>query len=205
MVEPAPSRHRLPPAERRALIVQAAGRLFGERGFDGTRLDDVAAAAGVTKPILYRHFRDKTALYLGVLERHRDDLASFTGAFPTEGTLEDRLRIVLGLWLAYVAEHGYAWKMLFADNGGGADVQVARAQVRDRARAVLAGMIESLSERPIPAAELEPLAELMRGGMAAVALRSLEYDSVPQSATVDAMVRVWTGLLKVGGGVKVDC
>jgi AcrR family transcriptional regulator len=76
---------RLPPGERRALIVDAAGRLFGERGYEGTRLEDVAAAAGVTKPILYRHFADKAALYLALLERHRDDLGSFAAAVPAEG------------------------------------------------------------------------------------------------------------------------
>src|SRR4029450_3510389 len=43
-------RQRLPVAERRTLIVEAAGRLFGERGYEGTRIDEIAAAAGVTKP-----------------------------------------------------------------------------------------------------------------------------------------------------------
>ena len=75
-------RRRLAPEQRRRLIVEAAGRLFGERGYDGTRLDAVAAAAGVTKPVLYRHFADKTALYLALLERHREDLGSFAGAPP---------------------------------------------------------------------------------------------------------------------------
>src|SRR6476620_1555475 len=55
MIKPPPAK-RLPTEERRVLIVEAAGRLFGERGYEATRLDDVAAAAGVTKPILYRHF-----------------------------------------------------------------------------------------------------------------------------------------------------
>src|SRR5215216_655869 len=47
------TRQRLPVAERRTLIVEAAGRLFGERGYEGTRIDEIAAAAGVTKPIVY--------------------------------------------------------------------------------------------------------------------------------------------------------
>src|SRR5215208_6795129 len=101
-------RRRLAPELRRRLIVEAAGRLFGERGYDGTRLDAVAAAAGVTKPVLYRHFADKTALYLAVLERHREDLGSFAGAIPAKGTLEARLRAVLEVWLDYVQAHAYA-------------------------------------------------------------------------------------------------
>src|ERR1044072_8920073 len=96
MVQP---RRRLAPEHRRALIVESAGRLFGEHGYDGTRLDDVARAAGVTKPVLYRHFADKTALYLALLERHRADLGSFAAAVPPEGTLEERPRAVLAVWI----------------------------------------------------------------------------------------------------------
>src|SRR5918993_1810834 len=109
MVSP---RRRLAPPERRKLIVDAAGRLFGERGYDGTRLVDVAAAAGVTKPVLYRHFTDKTALYLALLDRHRADLGSFAAAIPPSGPLEKRLRAVLEIWLDYVQAHSYAWRML---------------------------------------------------------------------------------------------
>ena len=89
MVDPQ-ARRRLPVAERRALIVEAAGRLFGERGYDRTRLDELAAAAGVTKPILYRHFGSKQALYLALLERHRDDLGRFAALVPETGTPDTR-------------------------------------------------------------------------------------------------------------------
>src|SRR2546423_6160173 len=101
MVKPAPPT-RLPVQERRVLIVEAAGRLFGERGYEATRLADVAAAAGVTKPIVYRHFDSKKALYLALLTRHRDDLGSFADAIPAAGPPEERLRTVLEGWFAYV-------------------------------------------------------------------------------------------------------
>ena len=190
------ARQRLRPPARRALIVEAAGRLFGEHGFDGTRLDDVAAAAGVTKPVLYRHFSGKTALYLALLERHRDDLDGFAGAIPATGTLEQRLRAVLEVWFAYVETHAYAWKMLFRDTGGGPEVQAFRVDVHARARAVLAALIASLSESPIPRRELEPLAELMSMGMASLVLWWSEDAAVSREAAVDAMVRVWVGLLR---------
>ena len=77
---------RLPVAERRALIIEAAGQLFGERGYEATRLDQIAAAAGVTKPIVYRHFDSKRDLYLALLDRHRDDLAGFVSAIPAAGS-----------------------------------------------------------------------------------------------------------------------
>jgi AcrR family transcriptional regulator len=186
---------RLPTAERRALIVAAAGRLFGERGYDATRIEDVAAEAGVTKPIVYRHFDGKRALYLALLERHREDLGSFAGAIPAEGPLEDRLRAVLGVWFGYVEAHSYAWRMLFRDTGGGPEIQAYRLEVHARARAVLAGIIASLSEARIPRREHEPLAELMSMGMGSLVLWWLEHPGVPRAAVVDAMTRVWVGFL----------
>ena len=188
-------RRRLRPPQRRLLIVEAAGRLFGEHGYDGTRLDDIAAAAGVTKPVLYRHFDDKTALYLALLERHRDDLGSFAGAIPATGTLDERLRAVIEVWLDYVESHAYAWTMLFRDTGGGPEVQAFRLDVHARARAVLVELIRSLSPTPIPVRELEPLAELLSMGMAALVLWGIEDRAVSRDAITNAIVRVWHGLL----------
>jgi AcrR family transcriptional regulator len=191
---------RLPADERRALVVEAAGRLFGEHGYDATRLDDVAAAAGVTKPILYRHFAGKQALYLALLERHRADLGSFAGQIPTEGTPEQRLRVVLEVWFAYVEAHSYAWKMLFRDTGGGPEIEAFRVDVHERARTVLAELIRSLAEAPIPPRELEPLAELMRMGMASLVLWWIDDPGASRDAIVDAMTRVWVGLLAAQPG-----
>jgi AcrR family transcriptional regulator len=197
MLEP-DSRKRLPVEERRATIIEAAGRLFGERGYEGTRLDDIAAATGVTKPILYRHFDSKRALYVALLERHREDLGSFVGVFPAEGTVEERFRVVLDVWLDYVEAHSYAWKMLFRDTGGGAEVQAVRLDVHARARAVLVQIIRSLSEAPIPRRELEPVAELMSMGMASLVLWWMDNPGLPRGAILDAMTRVWAGLLAKG-------
>jgi AcrR family transcriptional regulator len=193
------ARKRLPSEERRATIVEAAGRLFGERGYDATRLDDIAAAAGVTKPILYRHFDTKRALYLALLERHRDDLASFAAMIDAvEGTGDERLRAVLEDWLTYVEAHSYAWRMLFRDSGGGPEVEAFRLEVHARARAVLVGIIRTLSEVPIPRRELEPVAELMSMGMASVVLWWTENPSASRGAVLDAIARVWGGLLAAG-------
>src|SRR6185436_4572418 len=178
------------------LIVEAAGRLFGERGYDGARLDAVAAAAGVTKPVLYRHFADKTALYLALLERHRSDLGSFAGAIPAEGSLEARLRAVLEVWLDYVEAHSYAWRMLFRDTGGGPEVRAFRVEVHAEARAVLVSMIRFLAPpAAIPERELEPLAELLSMGMASLVLWWIDSPGVEREAVLDAIARVWTGLL----------
>jgi AcrR family transcriptional regulator len=189
---------RLPTEERRATIIEAAGGLFGERGYDATRLDDIATAAGVTKPILYRHFDSKKQLYLALLARHSDDLASFAAMIPQRGTVEERLRPVLELWLDYVEAHSYAWKMLFRDTGGGPEIAAFRLEVHAQARAVLAGIIASMSEARIPRREVEPTAELMSMGMASLVLWWMDHPDVSREAVIAAVTRVWAGLLGRG-------
>lgn len=60
---------RMPRAQRREQLLDAATRAFARTGFTATGLDDVAAEAGVTHMILYRHFASKSDLYRAVLDR----------------------------------------------------------------------------------------------------------------------------------------
>lgn len=59
---------RLPAARRRRQLLDVALRAFAEKGFHSTSMDDVAEAAGVTKPVLYQHFASKRDLYLQLLD-----------------------------------------------------------------------------------------------------------------------------------------
>jgi AcrR family transcriptional regulator len=63
-----PVRSRLPAVERRAAVVDAALRVFGEGSYDGATTADIARAAGVSEPILYRHFGCKRDLYFACLD-----------------------------------------------------------------------------------------------------------------------------------------
>ncbi|MCJ2062139.1 TetR/AcrR family transcriptional regulator [Methylobacterium sp. J-088] len=68
-------------ARREARIVEVATRLFIERGFDGTSIDAVAEAAGVSKPTLYARYQDKRELFEAVLQdRIREWLAPLSAA-----------------------------------------------------------------------------------------------------------------------------
>jgi AcrR family transcriptional regulator len=200
MDESQPRRRRVSRERRRELIEEAAAELFAERGFAGTRLEDIAGRAGITKQLLYRHFPDKTALYLALLERHRADLPTFT-AMPESGTLEERLRAVIELWLDYVQTHSHAWKLLFRDSSGGPEVAAFRGAVHARARTVLADALRDLSGGTLPARELVPLAELLSMGMAAVVLWWIDNPSAPRDGLVDAIARVWLGVLTTGPAV----
>ncbi|ACA20848.1 transcriptional regulator, TetR family [Methylobacterium sp. 4-46] len=93
-------------ARRDARLVEAATRLFMERGFEGTSMDAVAEAAGVSKPTLYGRYRDKRALFTAVLrERVAAWLAPLSaaaeaqarraGPADVEGVLHDLSRALL--------------------------------------------------------------------------------------------------------------
>src|SRR5436305_10775760 len=135
-------RRRLPKPERMEIIQREAGRLFGERGYAGTKLDDVAYACGITKPALYRHFDSKKALYLALLRRHRDDLPRFAQAAASEPP-DARLYAIFDIWLGYVQDHGHVWKMLFRDTDGDPEIQDYRREVQARARETMAALIQS--------------------------------------------------------------
>jgi AcrR family transcriptional regulator len=66
-------------ADRREQILDAATRAFARAGFTATGLDDVAAEAGITRVLLYRHFDSKADMYRAVLERVGRRLAEQVG------------------------------------------------------------------------------------------------------------------------------
>jgi AcrR family transcriptional regulator len=182
---------RIPADERRALILREAGRLFARHGYAGTRLDDVAAAAHVTKPMVYRHFESKKALYMSLLEKHRDDL-------PTHLEQADGVRPILENWFDYVRENQHAWLMLFRDSSGDDDIRTLRRAVSLRAREVLAGFIAEQPGSRIPAEEVEPTAEVLTSGLAGLVLWWIDHPKVPKSVLVDVAARIIAGA--VAGG-----
>lgn len=86
---------RLPRAQRREQILAAATTAFARNGFAATGLDDIAAEAGITRVILYRHFDSKTDLYQAALDRFcavmSDHVAEPVGGF-TDASIDGLLK-----------------------------------------------------------------------------------------------------------------
>jgi AcrR family transcriptional regulator len=72
---------RLPRAQRREQILDAATRAFARGGFANTGLDAIAAEAGITPVILYRHFASKAELYREVIQSGHTRLREATGGY----------------------------------------------------------------------------------------------------------------------------
>jgi AcrR family transcriptional regulator len=85
-------------AETRERLLRAAADVFAERGYDGTRVADIAAAAGVSNGALYAHFASKADLLVAALRAHgRNLLADMFAAGPDRPVVE--LLLAVGRWL----------------------------------------------------------------------------------------------------------
>src|SRR5271166_2473205 len=83
-------------AYKRERILEEAVKLFYERGFTGTPLDDIAAELGVTKPFIYTHFRSKTDLLAAICKPTIEmSLEAVAGASKLPGTATERLRLAM--------------------------------------------------------------------------------------------------------------
>ncbi len=133
---------RLPAAERRQQLVETALGLFAERGLHGTSMDDIADAAGVTKPVLYQHFASKRALFLELLDevgkQLLDSIATATNAADTP---RQQVEAGLTVYFQFVADHHSSFVLLFGD-GSRRDEEFAEAV--ERVEAVIAEFIAAL-------------------------------------------------------------
>ena len=112
-----PHATRLPAARRRQQLLEVALQVFGEHGFHPTSMNDVAEAAGVTKPVLYQHFRSKRDLYREVLtDVGAQLLEEITKATTSAATPHQQVELGFLAYFRWVAAHEPAFRVLF---GGG--------------------------------------------------------------------------------------
>ena len=78
----AASRKRMTGKERREQLLDIGRRLFAERGFEGTSIEEIAAQAGVSKPVVYEHFGGKEGLYAVVVDREVERLLTMATDAP---------------------------------------------------------------------------------------------------------------------------
>src|SRR5689334_11093552 len=111
-------RGRTPRAVREAQMVAAAERLFSERGYHGVSMDEIAAASGITKPMLYDYFGSKEGLFLACVERARGRLfEEIASAVRGADAAEDALRAGVEAFLAFANEQRETWTVLFGEGG----------------------------------------------------------------------------------------
>ena len=99
-------------ASKRDELLDAADRVVQREG-SAASMNLIAAEAGITKPILYRHFGDKVGLYRALADRHIDELlARLRAALSTRGGLQARTRATVDAYLAAVEEEPQVYRFL---------------------------------------------------------------------------------------------
>jgi AcrR family transcriptional regulator len=110
-------RRRLSAEKRRESILGAANQVFGERGYEHVRIDDIAAAAGISKALIYEHFRSKSELYIELMNRAAVELGKrLVGAAAAPGvTGSGRLEGAAFELFAFVDEQPDSFHMFVRD------------------------------------------------------------------------------------------
>ncbi len=102
--------------ERREQLLDIGRRLFAERGLDGTSIEEIAARADVSKPIVYEHFGGKEGLYAVVVDREVERfLAMATRLLGGENTMENFEVAAVGL-LRYIQDNSDGFRILVRDS-----------------------------------------------------------------------------------------
>ena len=105
---------RLPADQRRRQLLEIACRVFADTGFHASAMDDIAHAAGVTKPVLYQHFASKRALFTEVLNDVGGQLLTSLGTATAEATTgRDRVQAGFAAYFTFVTENEAAFRVLF--------------------------------------------------------------------------------------------
>lgn len=188
---------RMPRAKREAQMVRVAQALFAERGYQGASIEDIASAAGVTRPMVYNYFGSKDGIYLACLRQARGEfVARMVQAVAGAQTPRDRLAAGLDAYFAFVEDQGSAWDVLF---GGGAAVA---GPAETQARAMRFETVEKIAlllgddlQQAATADQLHAFAHQVSGAAEQLAKWWRVNPQVPRATVVDyQMAMCWTGL-----------
>ncbi len=109
----------------RATLLDRATREFADRGFDGARIDEIAASAGINKRMIYAYFGDKDGLYRAVLDGCLAQALELAreGAVPAGATLRERAEAIIRRFFGYLSAHPdfvrlLTWEALSNDRRG---------------------------------------------------------------------------------------
>jgi AcrR family transcriptional regulator len=132
---------RLPRHARRAQLLESALEVFATQGYHAAAMDDIAAKAGVSKPVLYQHFPGKFELYLALLESACDTVIENTRA-ALRATQDNKLRVAgtMAAFYDYVTADTGAFRLVFES-----DV-TSEPQVRAQVERVTTECAEAITE-----------------------------------------------------------
>ena len=133
----APAFTRLDVDERRRQLLEASARIFAERRYDEVSMSEIAAAAGISKGLLYHYFTNKQQLFRATLEDAAHEIAiriePDTSLPPTE-----RVRASVDAYLDWIEAHEAGYVRLIEDVGSVSDIRELVARVREDTAVLIA-------------------------------------------------------------------
>ncbi len=123
--------------QRRAQLVDVGRHLFAEKGLDGTSVEEIAAKAGVSKPVVYEHFGGKEGLYAVVVDREMQRLLDGVTGALTGGHARELLEQAAIALLTYIETNTDGFRILVRDSGVGTSTGTFASLISD-----IAGQVE---------------------------------------------------------------
>ncbi|NHI10048.1 TetR family transcriptional regulator [Streptomyces sp. KO7888] len=180
--------------ERRQQLIGVALDLFSRRSPDEVSIDEIASAAGISRPLVYHYFPGKLSLYEAALQRAADDLAA-RFAEPRQGPLGARLLRVMGRYFDFVDEHGPGFSALM--RGGPAVGSSTTNALVDSVRQAAYVQILSHLDVTEPPARLELVVRSWVSLAESTALIWLDGRRVPRAELERQLVHDFAALLAV--------
>ncbi|MEU6664750.1 TetR/AcrR family transcriptional regulator [Streptomyces sp. NPDC046727] len=199
---------RMPRAVREQQMLDAAVRIFGQRGYMAASMDEIAELAGVSKPLVYLYLNSKEDLFTACIRREAAALTAAVRAGARPGLPVDRqLWEGLRAFFAHTAEHPDGWSVLHlqARTHGepfAAEVAAMRAEiVAFVTRLVAVAAREAHHDPDLPDHEVAGLAEALVGAAESLAAWANTTSGVTaRQAAATLMNFAWTGLGNLMGG-----
>ena len=114
------SRSRMTGKQRREQLIEVGRKLFADKGFEGTSVEEIAAKASVSKPMVYEHFGGKEGLYAVVVDREIAALlGGITGTLSAELGSRETLERAAGALLDYIESNTDGFRILVRDSPAG--------------------------------------------------------------------------------------
>ena len=191
---------RMTGVQRRRRILDVAADLFAARGYHSTSVGEIAAAAGITKPVLYDHFTSKRRLFVELMESIRDELTSRgAAAMSADAPIEVRIRAAIEAFFDYVEERPAAARVLLVTPRGEPELIEATRLVQSQATATLTALL--LAEPMLlPGVRnrrrrVELMTEFLKQGLHGLDEWWADHPDTRKGVLVDAALDVaWSGL-----------
>ncbi|MBO0870723.1 MAG: TetR/AcrR family transcriptional regulator [Micromonosporaceae bacterium] len=187
-----PGPRRLPRAIREQQMLDAAVAAFSASGYHEASMDDIAARAGISKPMVYAYLGSKEELFLACLHREATRLieAMVRSAAPDLAPEEQLLR-GLRSFFGFVAEHRAGWRVLYRQARGPFAAELAT--IRSRMVEVAAGLLRRAG---VPAGrDVTVLAYALVGACESLADWLVDNDDEPAGAVATRLMNfVWPGV-----------